>query len=196
MFLRSAALLAVSLLALSSSACTYLSDRGRDLMDVAGFEVITGVQIGASVRASKIAQAGLAFSSGDVASWDGRALGCYEENRGEGGLGPFYANAADRHLYHGNKGYEQKDYFDQFEEETFDLARGFDRGFFEVGARVHAGIIGVGAFFDPVEAGDFILGLIGLDFARDDARNIEKFDHPPGFGWPRLRKDEMEDEAP
>ena len=180
--------LALATLCMSTTACTYLGDRVRDLMDIAGIDILTGLQAGASVRATKAAQVGLAGFNGDAISWDGRTLAAYEETRLEGGVSIMYTNSVDRIVNAKNSAYDQRDYYDEFKKETFDLARNFDRAFFEFGFRVNVLVIGVGGFVDPIEMGDFVLGIFGVDFCRDDARNVERYMAPPGIGWPRVRK--------
>ncbi|MEM7167883.1 MAG: hypothetical protein AAF581_20695 [Planctomycetota bacterium] len=168
--------------------CAYMKDRGNDFLDMGGMQISAGAQLGFNARASKLAQAGVGYATGDVAAWDGRTLAVFEENRAEAGVSVLYGNGAERHVHRANESYVKWDKFDENNDVNFDLKRDFDRGFWEIGGHVGAGFVGFGAHFDPMQMFDFLLGWFAIDFARDDARNDyrERLSGVPYGAWPEF----------
>lgn len=177
--------------------CTYLKDRGNDFLDMGGMHVSAGAQLGFNARATKLAQAGAGYATGDVASWDGRTFAIFEENRAEAGISVMYGNEAERYVHFANESYVKWDRFPENEDVDFDVQRDFDRGFWEIGGHVGIGFLGIGAHFDPMQMFDFLLGFIAVDFARDDERNSsrERLSGVPYGHWPRFPGETVDTEA-
>ncbi len=194
---RTIAIATLCLACLASTGCvTYMKDRFNDALDVGGVEIGVGLQMGAHARATKFAQAGFGYSTGEVLSWDGRTFSFYEENREEVGLGIFYYNYADREILASNSTYYPEDWFLENLETVYDPDRIFDRKYYEVGGKLSLLFIGVDAYLDILQIADFAMGFLGFDICRDDTRNRDRSKQiePPFSGWPELRPEETEED--
>jgi hypothetical protein len=160
-------------------------DRVNDLTDVVGAEFYWGQGLLANVRGTKLVQVGVGTFDGNIASYDRRAMGVATEMRAEGGFPLYYFTTYDRKSEIGN------DVFNQRVADVenpgvgkYNLTDPQDRSFYQVGGTL-AAFVGVGVHVDFLQALDFVVGLIGLDIGKDDARFREV--QPPVKG-PRFER--------
>ena len=164
------------------SGCAYLEDRGKDLLDVAGVTLYAGPQGLINVRATKVAQFGLGWATGDAYSWNGRRFSIYQESHKEFGVSAMYWSEIERKDKQGNADYFEYAEYDNSEQTTWDWEKDLDRGFYEVGTRLPVfGFGGIDAHVDIMQIADFVLGIFTVDFARDDMKNA---DEPPVLAPP------------
>jgi hypothetical protein len=151
----------------------YFRARANDLADVFGLSFSLGFGVLANVRATQAIQCGGLFHGGARFGFIGREAGGWSETAVELGIPGFYLRSAD--LEPANKDLlrvrtERGQSLWQFlGDEGVPYDTGYDRKFWQVGATVHAGIVGVDFSVNLKELVDFLLGWGGLDLSGDDA---------------------------
>ena len=164
-----------------SAIVNYPVDRANDLIDIVGFDVYWGQGVVLHGQATKLAQLGVGSFDGDILKYHRCSFGVMEEIRSEAGLPLYYFSIYDRKPRVGNQLF-----LDQYRKTKglgkvhYSLIDPHDRGFYEMGATVVL-FAGVGFSLDVFQSLDFIMGWIGIDIARDDARNKNR----PRVGNPR-----------
>lgn len=164
----------------------YFHDRLQDLRDVAGAAVTVGPGLLAHARATQIFQVGGGYYTGyKLGTWH-RSAGVWEQSETSGGAAPlFWIRTLSREGIYGDiidigVGDSDCDKAVSFwaflirgdlhahtgpdEQRAHDL----DQSFWDIGAGVHIGLIGLDAYVNPMEMLDFLLGWFGVDFMRDD----------------------------
>jgi len=168
-------LVAACTLSTAASGCgslaSYPMDRLQDLSDVFGGEFYWGQGFLANARGTKVVQLGAGSFDGNIASYDKRAVGVATEIRAEAGLPLYYFTTYDRKSEIGNRVFNERvDEIDVLGVVKYNLTDPQDRSFYEVGVSV-AAFAGVGVHVDVLQAIDFVLGIVGLDIGKDDARH-------------------------
>ncbi|MCX7702634.1 MAG: hypothetical protein N2234_00810 [Planctomycetota bacterium] len=174
-------LLSVLLVLLFFCGCAsmgqYFADRGNDLLDVFGLNFSYGAGLLLNVRATQFVQVGMVGFSGARVGFCGRHCFLWGEESIELGIAPFlYGRFLSLNpLSSGMPEVEDvlrgqslivTIYRDDYEK-SFDEA--YDRRLFDFGVTFHFFLIGFEAFFNPVEAIDFVLGLFTtVDISGDD----------------------------
>lgn len=147
------------------SAGSWLRARALDLVDVASARVAVGPALLVHARITRFVQVGV----GHVGRLEGvkagfrlpvhflgwtsaREGGLWTERRAEFGLGPAYVCEAEVHSLFGN------------------VSRGppETRGPWDIGAALHLALAGLEVDVRPLEALDFLAGLVGADPSGDD----------------------------
>lgn len=156
----------------------YMSNRGNDLLDIVGVQISLGK--GYKLDSHFVFHK-LGFAETDVYRFgmDGRQLGLWKETESGTSVFPVYPNMNDN-VYHirrkpiavTNLLYEECREIPLFCK--IDTPRHYD--VYSVGAGFHFGI-GVDVLVRPYQVMDFIVGLMGLDLASDDA--LQAPDEPP-----------------
>jgi hypothetical protein len=144
----------------------YFGNRGMDLVDIFSLRLTAGPGLRISARVTEVLQVGVGMTGPDVSSaaqptafpayqvgWLRREGGVWRARIAEAGFSLLY--------YFGSEGTPIMGSKTRFGEQ--------DRGFFDVGFAVHAAVVGAEAEVRLDEIADFLLGLVGIDFMRDDA---------------------------
>ena len=165
----------------SGGAGVYFRDRGNDFVDIFSLSLSLGLGIQANVRATQAIQAGGLFFGGTRFGFIGREGGGWSETVTEMGIPGFYIRSVE--IMHGSGNIsplktERGQSIWQFLGDTgVPYDEGYDRKFWQVGATVHAGLIGVDFSLNLKELLDFFLGWVAIDISRDDTAN-----RPPKAG--------------
>jgi len=144
----------------------YLAKRALDLFDVFGLSVTLGPGLTANGRATLFAQAGLGVQNVYRAGFLGRQMGAWNDASWEVGVSVFpYLRVADGEPRAGKvRRYEAN----LPPAHVFPYGVDTDRDWFDFGLTAHALLAGVNAEIRGREFADFVLGIFGVDFMRDD----------------------------
>ncbi|MBM3334580.1 hypothetical protein FJY63_07950 [Candidatus Sumerlaeota bacterium] len=160
----------------TSAFSNYLGNRGNDFLDLFRFQwgAPRGVTaLGATVKATALAQAGVLYFEGKKVGMERRGIGIVRQKKVEAGISPLYFMTIREAGESGN----------QFLRTTTDWAKVDERrnvrnGFFwsdgtarplSFGVEVEAPCFGgPDIHFYPCELGDFLMGWVGLDPRADD----------------------------
>lgn len=156
----------------------YPVNRILDLLDIIHFDIGFGLGLHANVHATRMIQLGAGGSALSRLGLDGRHAGLFNEKRFELSVLPF---STEKYRIDGTLG-NINDFDTATEREQLyeDV-----RDYFEVGAAVTAGIVGVQADIRPSGILDFLVGWAGFDPQNDD--------HPINFARDKYPKfDEKE----
>ena len=166
-------------------------DRWFDLMDIISWDVHFGRGFGANLALTEYAQIGLNWWEGTALGQRGRAWGMWHEESVDRGLGPFYWLEYERSPTWGTQSLFDHEYkymgWDLLEESPNKAGH---NDWSEVGGSVNLFAVGARAFASPIEAVDFIAGLIPIQLVT----NIIGY-HQPVFDiqgddtWSELRDD-------
>ncbi len=163
---------------------TYLKDRLNDFVDIFSLSLSVGMGADANVRCTQAIQAGALFWGGARFGFIGRMAGGWSETAFEMGIPGFYVRSVQ---ILGNEGSsikridtERGQSLWQFcGDEGVPYDEGYDRKFWQVGATVHAILIGADFSINLKELLDFLLGWGTVDICRDDTANRpEKAEKP------------------
>jgi hypothetical protein len=172
----------------AGGAGVYFKDRGNDFVDIFGLSFTFGIGVLANVRATQIVQAGGLWFNGSRAGFVGREYGTWSESSIEMGFPGMYLRDLQLVPQSGsaklvNTARGQSWFFQFCGEEGVPYDEGYDRKFWQVGATVHAGVVGVDFSINLAEFLDFLLGWFALDISRDDTANRppekKEADRPP-----------------
>ena len=165
-----------------SAASTYFSDRGYDFLDMLGVRVGGGSTVYLRARPTKFAMLGAGFFRGKWFGLHGRAAGRWREKRHEGGALVLYEVQYERSAPCGNAFMCDETFLPTSSERP--RRRGWlpiDKSVWELADDDHhwadlglgAGLLAVAAdaHVSPFQMADFLLGILGIDIADDDARN-------------------------
>ena len=165
-----------------SAASTYFSDRGYDFLDMLGIRVGGGTTVYLRARLTKLAMLGGGFFKGKYRGLHGRAVGRWREKRHEGGALVLYEVQYERSDFCGNEFMCDETFLPRssarprrkgwlpIDKSAWELADddhhwadlGLGAGFLAVAADAH---------ISPFQMADFLLGILGIDIADDDARS-------------------------
>jgi len=149
----------------------YFRNRWYDLLDIIDFSFGAGPGFLVNVRATKIFQLVGGYSDAWQVGMRGRSFGVWREKRHEAGISLLYYQKVSRERITG--------WVESFRSEEMDLdtsevyANNNDRAFTGVGVTVHAGIF-VNVNVRPMQALDFILGLMTIDMLDDDNGKLRR----------------------
>ncbi len=150
----------------------YFKDRALDFADVFCLSLSMGIGVLANARVTQAVQAGGIFFGGARFGLMGRQAGAWSEEVFEMGFPGFYGRSAQIIPGGGSikaVGTERGQSLWIFcGDEGVPYDKGYDRKFWQVGATVHAGIIGVDFSINLQELLDFLLGWTTVDICRDD----------------------------
>ncbi len=139
----------------------WFRDRWMDLWDVVEADIAFGQGFGVNAHATEILQAGMGTWEGTSMGLRGRAWGMWEESKTHRGLGPWYWIDVERSPLWGTKNLFDHEYeytgWDIMEE-TGDKA--IDQDWTSIGASAQVLAVGAHVAASPLEAVDFIAGLI------------------------------------
>ena len=163
---------------------TYLKDRLNDFVDIFSLSLSVGMGADVNVRCTQAIQAGALFWGGARFGFIGRMAGGWSETTFEMGIPGFYVRSVE---IIGNEGSsikrmdtERGQSLWQFcGDEGVPYDEGYDRKFWQVGATVHAIIIGADFSVNLMELLDFLLGWGTVDICRDDTANRVKEPEDP-----------------
>jgi hypothetical protein len=144
-------------------AGTWFGDRWYDLTDIIKADLAFGMGIGVNIHATEILQAGIGTWDGTSVGLRARSFGKWEESKTHRGLGPWYWVDVERTPIWGTSQISMHEY--QYTgwdimEETGDKA--IDHDWSELGASVQIIAIGAHVAGSPLEAVDFLAGLIPI----------------------------------
>lgn len=150
-------------------------DRWFDLMDVVSWDVSVGRGFGANLAATEYLQAGLNWWDGRSWGQRGRAWGMWDEHSVDRGLGPFYWIEYERAPVWGTQNLFGHDYkytgWDLLESGT---ASTINNDWSELGGSAHLFAVGASAHASPIEAVDFVTGLLPVGLVA----NLIGYHHP------------------
>lgn len=178
----------------------WFTDRWYDLLDVAQLNLSFGRGLGANLHVTELAQVGLNWWDGTAMGMRGRAWGVWETSEWDRGIGPFYWVDVARQPTSGTKSLFNHEYkFAGWDFDENSLNKASHDDWSSVGGVLHLGVVGAEAGLSPLEAVDFLSGLLPLgpvtgwlgmeqpvfDMQRDDtwstvARELEA---EKGLGW-------------
>ncbi len=143
-------------------AWVWVRDRVLDLADVPSWDVQFGRGFGANAHLTEYAQAGIGWWDGTSLGQRGRAWGMWSESKVHRGLGPFYWIEVERTPDWGTQNLFDHEYkytgWDLFEDRT----KAADHDWADVGASAQLLAVGASAAASPIEAVDFVAGLIPI----------------------------------
>ncbi len=136
-------------------------DRWMDLLDVVSWDVSFGRGFGVNAHLTEYAQAGIGWWDGKSMGMRGRVWGTWDESNEHRGLGPFYWVEVERTPDWGTQSIHDNSYkytgWDLFEESGNRMS---DDDWADVGASANLLAVGARAGASPIEAVDFVAGLI------------------------------------
>jgi len=172
---------------------TYLKDRLNDFIDIFGLSLSIGMGLDANVRCTQAIQAGGLFWGGARFGFIGRMAGGWSETVFEMGIPGFYVRSIQV-LAEEDSGIETmntergQSLWQFMGDEGVPYDKGYDRKFWQVGATVHAILIGVDFSVNLKELLDFLLGWGAVDICRDDTANrVEETEEPDIIPTPPAR---------
>lgn len=149
----------------SAQVGRWFMNRWWDLIDIADFSVGVGPGFLVHVRATKLAQAIGGWSESWRVGFRGRSAGVWKEKRKEAGISLLYYQRVERERI---AGWIESMRAEEMDLDTAEVYGGDkDRSFTGVGFTVHAGIL-VDVNLRPMQAVDFVLGLMTIDVLDDD----------------------------
>ncbi len=141
----------------------WFRDRWFDLWDIPSWDIQFGRGFGVNVTATEYAQAGIGWWDGMSLGERGRSWGMWDEHVVHRGLGPFYWVEIERTPKWGTKNLFDHEYkytgWDLFEESGNKAAH---HDWADLGAGANVLAVGASVAASPVEAVDFIAGLIPI----------------------------------
>ena len=165
-----------------SAASTYFSDRGYDFLDMLGIRIGGGSTVYLRARPTKLAMLGAGFFNGKWSGLHGRAAGHWREKRHEGGALVLYEVQYERTEPCGNAFMSDETFLPtssarprrnnrlSIEKSTWELADD-DYHWADLGLGLGLLAVAADAHISPFQMADFLLGILGIDIADDDARN-------------------------
>lgn len=139
----------------------YPVNRVVDLLDMFHLDLGFGLGLHANVHATRMAQLGAGGAATSRLGFDGRKAGMYNETRSEVSVLPFSIESYSQNGTLGNFGtYDTATQREQLYQDV--------RDYYEVGAAVTAGIVGVQFDVRPSGVVDFLAGWVTLDPQADD----------------------------
>jgi len=139
----------------------WLTDRWWDLTDIVKADIAFGQGFGVNVHLTELLQAGIGTWDGMSVGLRARSFGMWEESKTHRGLGPWYWVDVERTPQWGTSHIADHSYaytgWDLMEE-TGDKA--IDHDWTELGASAQLLAVGAHVAASPLEAVDFIAGLI------------------------------------
>lgn len=154
---------------------TYFKDRANDFVDIFGFSLSVGMGIQANARVTQAIQGGGWFWGGARFGFIGREGGAWSETVYELGFPGFYLRSVEIIPGSGNikrvnteRGQSMWVFCG---EKGAPYDSSYDRKFWQVGATVHAGLLGVDFSVNLKELLDFLIGWTTIDISRDDTGN-------------------------
>jgi len=159
---------------------TYLADRGLDFLDMLGIKLGGNDTLFVRARATKLGMAGLGYFKGRWCGLHGRSVGCWREERVEGGGSFLYLIQYEREPLRGNaflfadtfsKGNvpDEPEGFAPMNEFAWEIKDG-DHHWIDVGVGVGLVAVALEVEVSPRQVLDFVLGILCLDICEDDAR--------------------------
>lgn len=143
----------------------YFLNRWFDLIDIVDFSIGAGPGFLINARATKLAQLVGGISDSWRIGFRGRSAGIWREKRTECGFSLLYYQKVKREKI---AGWVESFRVDEMDLDTADVyGNDKDRSYMGVGFTVHAGIL-VDVNVRPMQAADFILGLLTVDILEDD----------------------------
>lgn len=131
-----------------------------DLTDTMQMNLSAGPGFALNIHFSELAQIGLGWVEGMNIGWQERAIGAWEEHRGEYGLGPMYFMDLERRAHSGTTTLFRHDYdytgLDIMEKPEWKE----DQHWSSVGARFHLFMVGADVNFNVAEIIDWVLATI------------------------------------
>ena len=159
---------------------TYFHDRAEDFVDIWRLGITYGPGALVNARATKFVQVGIGGMEVYKYGMRGRAMGHWQEFRGEGGVSLAYFMDYQKSFISGNERLaeeirEVQRPRSQIEEPLADLDPFYgDRNFTEIGVTLHAFAFGIEFAIDFYSLLDFLGGWLLLDPQQDDLYTLRK----------------------
>jgi hypothetical protein len=163
---------------------TYFRDRANDFVDIFSLSLSLGFGAIVNVRATQFVQCGGLFFDGSKVGFMGRQAGTWTHSECEMGIPGFYIRSVE--IMPDGKSVKrictdrgQSWFFQLCGDEGVPYDYNYDRRLWQVGASVHAILLGIDFSVDLKELLDFLLGWSTLDIANDDTNSAGNGDSVP-----------------
>lgn len=153
-------------------------DRWFDLMDVASWDLSVGRGMGANLHLTEFAQVGANWWDGWSWGMRGRAWGVWQTSEVDRGIGPFYWVEHERTPVWGTKTLWDHEYkytgWDIQEPGQATADKAIHDDWTDLGATAHLVAIGAHISASPIEAVDFVAGILPVGLVA----NVAGYHHP------------------